>query len=55
MKPSFEVNEMDEIYYQLVINKKRTCDERNNSVMLVPSNWRDTVTVLLRPKIYSSM
>ncbi len=52
MKPSWEVNEMDEMYYQLVINKKRTCDESNKSVKLVPSNWRDAVMALLSERGY---
>ncbi len=43
---------MAEMYYQLVINGKRTCDESNKSVKLVPENWQNAVTTLLTERGY---
>lgn len=43
---------MAEMYYQLVINGKRTCDESNKSVKLVPENWRNAVIALLSERGY---
>lgn len=43
---------MAEMYFTLVINKKRTCDETNKNVPLVPVNLRDEVINLLTERGY---
>lgn len=43
---------MVEMYFTLVINKKRTCDETNKNVPLVPVTYRDEVINLLNKKGY---
>lgn len=38
---------MIELYYNLVINQKRTCDETNLTVVQVPIKYRADVILLL--------
>lgn len=43
---------MLELYFNLVINKKRTCDDTNKDITLVPVTYRDEVINLLNKKGY---
>ncbi len=43
---------MAEFYYRLVLAHKRTCDENNKSVRIVPYTYRDTVSQMLTDKGY---
>lgn len=43
---------MVELYFNLVINKKRTCDEKNALVLKVPTNLMSAVTDLLEERGY---
>ena len=43
---------MVELYFNLVINKKRTCDEKNALVLKVPTNLMSAVTALLEERGY---
>ncbi len=43
---------MKELYYNLVINKLRTCDENNKEVPLVPKNLRESVIKMLEQQGY---
>lgn len=38
---------MAETYFTLVLAKKRTCDETNTAVKLVPITWRAEVLSIL--------
>lgn len=38
-----ENKDMVDMYVALVINGRRTCNEENKSVPLVPKKWRDKV------------
>ena len=43
---------MIDLYVNLVINKKRTCDEGNKEVRLVPATLRDDVIMVLKEQGY---
>ena len=43
---------MAEFYYRLVLAHKRTCDENNKSVRIVPYTYRETVSQMLTDKGY---
>lgn len=43
---------MEELYYNLVINHKRTCDESNTGSTLVPATVRGKVSELLEARGY---
>lgn len=43
---------MLELYFNLVINKKRTCDDANKDITLVPVTYRDEVISLLAKRGY---
>lgn len=43
---------MVELYFNLVINKKRTCDDTNKDITLVPVTYRDEVINLLTERGY---
>lgn len=43
---------MTEVYFQLVINQRRTCDEKNKDVKLVPKIQLDAVKELLVERGY---
>ena len=43
---------MVEVYFKLVINKKRTCDETNTIVKQVPAALADDVKKLLTQRGY---
>lgn len=43
---------MAEMYFTLVINKKRTCDDTNKDITLVPVTYRDEVINLLTERGY---
>lgn len=43
---------MIELYVDLVINGRRTCDEKNKKVKLVPKHLREDVLAVLKDKGY---
>ena len=43
---------MTEMYFQLVINQRRTCDEKNKTVKLVPKTQLSVVKELLKERGY---
>ena len=43
---------MLELYFNLVINNKRTCDDTNKDITLVPVTYRDEVINLLTERGY---
>ncbi len=43
---------MIELYFNLVINKKRTCDDTNRNIKLVPVTYVDEVISLLTERGY---
>lgn len=43
---------MTEMYFQLVINQRRTCDEKNKAVKLVPKTQLAVVKELLQERGY---
>lgn len=43
---------MIEMYFQLVINQRRTCDEKNKTVRLVPKTQLLAVKALLEERGY---
>ena len=43
---------MAELYFNLVINKKRTCDELNTEITKVPTSLIADVTALLEERGY---
>lgn len=43
---------MIEMYYQLVLAHRRTCDETNKNVILVPYTYRETVSQMLMSNGY---
>ena len=43
---------MTEMYFQLVINQRRTCDEKNKAVRLVPKTQLSAVKALLEERGY---
>lgn len=43
---------MIELYFNLVINKKRTCDDTNRDITLVPITYIDEVISLLTERGY---
>lgn len=45
---------MAEMYYNLVINHKRTCDENNTAVKPVPIKWQTEVLALLAQQGYDA-
>ena len=45
---------MIDMYVLLVINKKRTCDETNRSIPLVPVHLRSDVLAVLRQRGYDA-
>ena len=45
-------NIMAEFYDRLVLAHKRTCDENNKSVRIVPYTYRETVSQMLTDKGY---
>lgn len=45
---------MAEMYFNLVLAKKRTCDETNTAVKLVPITWRAEVLSMLVARGYDS-
>ncbi len=45
---------MAEMYFNLVINHRRTCDETNKEIILVPVNYRQAVAELLSARGYDA-
>lgn len=45
---------MKEMYYQLVLAHKRTCNLDNLDVPLVPATYREAVTAMLRAGGYDA-
>lgn len=45
---------MAEMYFNLVLAKKRTCDETNTVVKLVPVTWRAEVLSMLVARGYDA-
>ena len=45
---------MAEMYFNLVLAKKRTCDETNIAVKLVPTTWRAEVLSMLVERGYDA-
>lgn len=43
---------MTEIYFQLVINQRRTCNEKNKTVKIVPKTQLSAVKALLEERGY---
>ena len=43
---------MTEMYFQLVINQRRTCDEKNKAVRLVQKTQLSSVKALLEERGY---
>ena len=43
---------MTEMYFHLVINQRRTCDEKNKVVKLVPKTQLSAVKALLEERGY---
>ena len=43
---------MAEMYFNLVLAGKRTCDETNTAVKLVPATWRAEVLSMLVERGY---
>ena len=43
---------MTEMYFQLVINQRRTCDEKNKAVRFVPKTQLLAVKALLEERGY---
>lgn len=43
---------MEEIYFFLVINQKRTCDINNQTLQQVPENLKNKVILLLNERGY---
>lgn len=43
---------MVEMYYQLVLAHKRTCDENNKNVPIVPERHREAVVKILEENGY---
>lgn len=45
---------MAEMYFNLVLAKKRTCDETSTAVKLVPITWRAEVLSMLVARGYDA-
>lgn len=45
---------MAEMYFNLVLAGKRTCDETNTAVKLVPATYRAEVSALLTERGYDA-
>lgn len=43
---------MTEVYFQLVINQRRTCDEKNKAVKIVQKTQLSAVKALLEERGY---
>lgn len=43
---------MTEMYFQLVINQRRTCNEKNKTVKIVPKTQLSAVKALLEEREY---
>ncbi len=43
---------MAEMYFQLVINHRRTCDEKNTNIKQVPGTKKSEVITLLKERGY---
>ena len=43
---------MTEMYFQLVINQRRTCNEKNKTVKMVPKSQLSAVKALLEERGY---
>lgn len=45
---------MEELYYKLVINHRRTCNSSNTEVKLVPLNYKEVVLTMLKENGYDA-